>query len=150
MITSGGWLSVPLNATSYCCMILTLTIIPKVRFGYEVGVGYNYLISNTHEWNNCFIKTPGYYNWIVANFILNITKRPDINVTSGKPRGNHMTCDLVEWKIWKGRTLYLSYSLDKYCFRFPSLWLWNSTLDRSTWLPFTQENGVKYGRYELG
>ena len=97
---------------------------------------------STHEWNNCFIKTSGYYNWILTNFILNITKRPDINVTSGKPRGNHMTCDLVEWKIWKGRTLYLSYSLDKYCFRFPSLWLWNSTLDRSTWLPFTQENGV--------
>ena len=45
-------------------------------------------------------------------------------------------CILVEWKIWKGRTLCLNYSLDKYCFRFPSLWLWNSTLDRSTWLLF--------------
>ena len=37
-------------------------------------------------------QTSGYYNWILVNFILNITKRPDINVTSGKPRENHMTC----------------------------------------------------------
>ena len=123
-----------------------LTIIPKVRFAYEVGVGYNYLIFNTREWNNCFIiiflklQTSGYYNWILVSFILNITKRPDINLTSGKPRENHITCvlfaNLVEWIIWKGRTLCLNYSLDKYCFCFPSLWLWNSTLDRSTWLPF--------------
>ena len=66
--------------------------------------------------------------------------RPDINVTSSKLRENHLTCapfaNLVEWKIWKGRTLSLNFSLDKYCFRFPSLWLWNSTLDRSTWLLF--------------
>ena len=26
---------------------------------------------------------------------------------------------------------------DKYCFRFPLLWLWNLTLDRSTWLLFS-------------
>ena len=53
----------------------------------------------------------GYYNWILVNFILNITKRPDFNVTSGKPRENHMTtapfANLVEWKIWKRRTLIM-------------------------------------------
>ena len=52
--------------------------------------------SNKREWNNCFVKfklqTSGYYNLILVNFILNITKRPDINVTSGKPRENHMAC----------------------------------------------------------
>ena len=70
---------------------------------------YNYVISNKREWNNGFIKyfkfqTFVYYNWILVNFILNMTKRPDINVTSVKPRENHMTCapfaNLVEWKIW--------------------------------------------------
>ena len=29
---------------------------------------------------------------ILEKFILNIAKRPDINVASGKPRENHMTC----------------------------------------------------------
>ena len=35
-----------------------LTIIPRARVGYEVKcrVGYNHLISNKREWNNCFIK----------------------------------------------------------------------------------------------
>ena len=42
-----------------------LTIIPQARVGYEVinsqrgakrRVGYNHLISNKCEWNNCFIK----------------------------------------------------------------------------------------------
>ena len=46
----------------------------------------------------CFISifflTPNV--WLLqlnlSKFILNITKRPDVNVTSGKPRENHMTC----------------------------------------------------------
>ena len=37
-----------------------LTIIPQVHVGYEMidsqRVGYNHLISNKREWNNCFIK----------------------------------------------------------------------------------------------
>ena len=38
-----------------------LTIIPLALVGYEMidsqrGVGYNHLISNKREWNNCFIK----------------------------------------------------------------------------------------------
>ena len=42
-----------------------LTIIPRARVGYEVidsergakhRVGYNHLITNKREWNNCFIK----------------------------------------------------------------------------------------------
>ena len=38
-----------------------LTIIPGARVGYEIidsqqGGGYNNLISNKREWNNCFIK----------------------------------------------------------------------------------------------
>ena len=44
---------------------LYLTIIPRARVGYEVidsqrgakrRVGYNHLICNKREWNNCFIK----------------------------------------------------------------------------------------------
>ena len=81
----------------------------------------------------------GYYNWILVNFILNITKWPGFNVTSSKPRENHRTCvpfaNLVESKIWKGRTLCLNYS-QQVLFCFPSLWLWNLTLDWSTWLLF--------------
>lgn len=52
------------------------------------------------------LQTSGYYNWILVNFILNITERPDIDVTSGKSRENHMTyapfANLAKWKIWKG------------------------------------------------
>ena len=42
-----------------------LTIIPRTRVGYELldsgrganhRVGYQKLISNKREWNNCFIK----------------------------------------------------------------------------------------------
>ena len=76
-----------------------------------IWIGYNHLISNKHEWNNCFIKffklqTSGYYNWILRNLILNnITKWPDIDVTSDiKPRENHMSApftNLVEWKNLK-------------------------------------------------
>ena len=37
-----------------------LTIIPLALVGYEMidrrRVGYNHLISNKREWNNCFIK----------------------------------------------------------------------------------------------
>ena len=45
--------------------IMYLTIIPRARVGYEMidsqrgakrRVGYNHLISNKREWNNCFIK----------------------------------------------------------------------------------------------
>ena len=46
-------------------IVVCLTIIPRVRVGYEMAdrqrgayrrVGYNHLISNKREWNNCFIK----------------------------------------------------------------------------------------------
>ena len=33
----------------------SLTIIPRVRVGYE-RVGYNHHISNKRKWNNCFFK----------------------------------------------------------------------------------------------
>ena len=48
-------------------ILLYLTIIPRARFGYEMmdgqrgaqcRVGYNHLISNKPEWNNCCIKNP--------------------------------------------------------------------------------------------
>ena len=46
-------------------IMISLTIIPRARVRYEVidsqrgpkrRVGYNHLISNKREWNNCFIK----------------------------------------------------------------------------------------------
>ena len=37
------------------------------------------------------LQTSGYYNGILVNFILDITERLDIDVTSGKSRENHMT-----------------------------------------------------------
>ena len=48
-----------------CYVTLYLTIIPRGRVEYEMidsqrgaerRVGYNHLISNKREWNNCFIK----------------------------------------------------------------------------------------------
>ena len=61
------------------------------------------------------LQTPGYYNWILVNYIMNITKRPDINVTSGKPREIHMTCEpfanLVEWCLNYSRQVLFSLSL---------------------------------------
>ena len=50
-------------------------IIPRGRIGYEMidsqrgaerRVGYNHLISNKHEWNNCFIKNSR-LNFVKAN-----------------------------------------------------------------------------------
>ena len=54
--------------------VLYLTIIPRARVGYEVidnqrgakrRVGYNHLISNKREWNNCVIKN---HQQILLNF----------------------------------------------------------------------------------
>ena len=50
---------------NYAVLTVYLTIIPLALVGYEVIdsqlgasrlVGYNHLISNKREWNNCFIK----------------------------------------------------------------------------------------------
>ena len=108
--------------------------------------GYNYLISSKRDWNiivslNFFrLQKSGYYNWILVNFIWNITKWRDINVTSSKPRENQMKCapfaNLVEWKIWKGRTLCLNYSRPGSVFAFPrcdcGIWCWIGRPDCSS------------------
>ena len=56
-----------------------LTIIPRVRVGYEMVdsqldathlVGHNHLISNKHEWNNCFIKNAHKISMNLPDFIL--------------------------------------------------------------------------------
>ena len=50
-----------------------LTIIPRVRVGYEMvdsqRGGYNHLISNKREWNNCFIKNAHKISRILPDFI---------------------------------------------------------------------------------
>ena len=84
----------------------------------------NYSMSVLWIWVNKFkLQTSDYFNWILVNFILKITKRPDINVTSGKPREYHMTCapfaNLVEWKIWKGKTLCFILFSTSTVFGFP-------------------------------
>ena len=108
--------------------------------------GYNYLISSKRDWNiivslNFFrLQKSGYYNWILVNFIWNITKWLDINVTSSKPRENHMKCapfaNVVEWKIWKRRTLCLNYSWPGSVFAFPrcdcGIWCWIGRPDCSS------------------
>ena len=52
------------------------TIIPWARVGYEMidsqrgakrRVGYNHLISNKREWNNCFIKNAPKYRILGYN-----------------------------------------------------------------------------------
>ena len=56
-----------------------LTIIPRARVGYEMidsqrgaqrRVGYNHLISNKREWNNCFIKNRQEMLIVLADFAL--------------------------------------------------------------------------------
>ena len=56
-----------------------LTIIPRARVGYEMidsqrgaqrRVGYNHLISNKREWNNCFIKNNQEMLLYLADFAL--------------------------------------------------------------------------------
>ena len=44
------------GATYNFVFLQYLIIIPRVCFGYEMVDGYNHLISNKREWNNCFIK----------------------------------------------------------------------------------------------
>ena len=106
-----------------------------------IWVGYNYLISNKRKWNNCFInffelQTSGYYNWILVNFILNITKRPDINVTSGKSHDNCAPfANLVECRNWKRRTLCLNYSrkvLFSLSLAVTGIWRWSGRPDCSS------------------
>ena len=59
----------PFSFPPRCCFVNLcgyLTIIPRARVGYsemiesqrgaERRVGYNHLISNKREWNNCFTK----------------------------------------------------------------------------------------------
>ena len=55
-----------------------LTIIPWVRIGYEMvdsqqgvkrQIGYNHLMSNKREWNNCFIKNAHKISRILPDFI---------------------------------------------------------------------------------
>ena len=46
--------------------IENLTIIPRERVEYRVG--YNHLISNKREWNNCFIKNAHKISRILSDF----------------------------------------------------------------------------------
>ena len=59
-----------------------LTIISRVRFGYEIVdsqrgatrlVGYNHLLSNKHEWNNCFIKNAHKVSRILSDLFVKTT-----------------------------------------------------------------------------
>ena len=69
------------------------------------------LISNKHEWNNCFIKfcTPVYLQ-ILAKFYKLLILQSNQNLMWQKQQqvGSHMACtpfvNLVEWKTWKRST----------------------------------------------
>ena len=59
-----------------------LTIISRVRFRYEIVdsqrgatrlVGYNHLLSNKHEWNNCFIKNAHKVSRILSDLFVKTT-----------------------------------------------------------------------------
>ena len=65
-------------------IVVYLTIIPRVRVGYEMAdrqrgayrrVGYNHLISNKREWNNCFIKNAHKISTILPDFICKKKKK---------------------------------------------------------------------------
>ena len=77
MIQKHRWYFFP----TFIQLTVYLTIIPRGRVGYEMvnsqrgaqrRVGYNYLISNKREWNNCFIKNP---HKISLNFVRTNRKR---------------------------------------------------------------------------
>ena len=59
-------------------IVMYLTTIPRLPVGYEMvvsqrgaqrRVGYNHLIPNKPEWNNCFIKNAHKISRILPNFI---------------------------------------------------------------------------------
>ena len=67
-----------------------LTIIPRACVGYEVidsqrgakrRVGYNHLISNKREWNNCFIKNNQEMLLDHADFVLQEQAENNLMVT---------------------------------------------------------------------
>ena len=101
----------------------------------------------------------GYYNWILVNFIWNISKRPGIKylpVNQGKitwhvrysrqvlfsilvpmpVRTIRVTRGGLDWQMKSHPKSPRTTGSEADCFRLPSLWLWNLTLDRSTWLLF--------------
>ena len=65
-------------------MSVCLTNIPRARVGYEMvdsqrgalrRVGYNHLVSNKREWNNCFIKNNQEILLDLADFASRTTAR---------------------------------------------------------------------------
>ena len=63
-----------------------LTIIPRARAGYEIIdsqlgatrlVGYNHLISNKREWNNCFIKNN---QELLLDQLISLKEQPEDNL----------------------------------------------------------------------
>ena len=70
-----------------------LTIISRARVGYEMidskrgawrRVGYNHLISNKREWNNCFIKNNQELLLDLADF--SMKEQPEDNLTAAISR----------------------------------------------------------------
>ena len=100
-----------------------LTIIPRARVGYEVidsqrgaerRVGYNHLISNKREWNNCFIKNHQQILLIFAHF-----------AWLEQPEGNLMVAISRIWYIGSYtiaakpiKTLELHYTMIQFLIRY--------------------------------
>ena len=66
---------IPVIPDQVYILYIYLTIIPRACVGYEMidsqrGAGYNHLISNKREWNNCFIKNNREILLYLADFAL--------------------------------------------------------------------------------
>ena len=86
-----------------------LTIIPRERVGYEMIdsqlgatclVGYNHLISNKREWNNCFItKNPQKTRWISPTRT-NRKRQGTSSIHMSHVYQNCQRADRLAWTAW--------------------------------------------------
>ena len=111
-----------------------LTIIPQVRFGYEMvdnergaycRVGYNHLISNKRGWNNCFIKNAHKISRILPDFICK-SNQIQVSFNFGQTRtvtifGEHGIMADIPWWLKPVRNLELHYPM----IQFLIIWVVN-------------------------
>ena len=120
-----------------------LTIIPRARVGYEVidsqpgakrRVGYNHLISNKREWNNCFIKNHQQILLDFADFAW--LEQPEGNLMDAISRVWYNGSYTIAAKPIK--TLELHYTMIQFLIKWDIFASKGSSFQKDTITPFTR------------